>query len=98
MVNEWLQLPRKTTIILNLSYTFASQCKERCQEIRGTDIIIILRHPASSILRLNFADQNVSIEPNNWDVCINFKEARSPQCLDDIIRLFYNIDSWTLVV
>jgi hypothetical protein len=63
MVNEWLQLPRKTTIILNLSYTFASQCKERCQEIRGNtmvfakvepvaDIIIILRHPASSILRL----------------------------------------------
>jgi hypothetical protein len=66
-------------------------------------IIIILWHPASSTSRLNFAIANGTIDPmyteaDSWDVCTNFKEARSPQCIDDIMRPFYINDSWTLAV
>jgi hypothetical protein len=37
-------------------------------------------------------------ELDSWDVCISFKEARSPQCIDDVMRPFYINDSWTLAV
>ena len=66
-------------------------------------IIIILRHPTNSISRLNFANQNVNIDPihieaNNHDVCTNFKEAGNSQCIDEIIRSFHNTELWILVV
>jgi hypothetical protein len=67
------------------------------------NIIIILRYPASSTSRLNFAIANGTIdpmytEPNSWDVCTSFKEARSPQCIDDVMRPFYINDLWILTM
>jgi hypothetical protein len=66
-------------------------------------IIIILRHPASSTSRLNLTNANGTIdpvytEPDSWDVCTSFKEARNPQCIDNIMRPFYNNESWTIAV
>jgi hypothetical protein len=111
---ELLQLPQETTDVLHLSYVFAPQCKEKGQEIRGFgtvlariksvgNIIIILRHLTNSTSRLNFTTANGTIdlmytELDSWDVCISFKEARSPQCIDDVMRPFYINDSWTLAV
>jgi hypothetical protein len=113
-ITELLQLPQETTDILNLSYVFAPQCKEKGQEVRGSgvvlarvkqvgSIIIVLRHPASSTSRLNLVNGNGTIDPmysesDNWDVCTSFKEARNPQCIDDIMRPFYNSESWTIAV
>jgi hypothetical protein len=93
-VKEWLQLPEETIDVLVLSYVFSSQCKEKGQALKGEGMvfakvkvvgsfIVIFRHPGSSTSRLNLATQNVSmdhvyIEPNTWNVCTNFKEARSP--------------------
>jgi hypothetical protein len=93
-VKEWLQLPGETTNILDLSYVFASQCKEKGQEVKGEarvfakvkavgSIIVILCHPRSSTSRLNIVGQSVTIdpvfiEPDTWDICTNFKEARNP--------------------
>jgi hypothetical protein len=113
-ITELLQLSHETTDVLHLSYVFAPQCKEKGQEIRGFgtvlariksvgNIIIILRYPASSTSRLNFAIANGTIdpmytEPNSWDVCTSFKEARSPQCIDDVMRPFYINDLWILTM
>jgi hypothetical protein len=63
-VKEFLQLPKETIDVFNLSYVFGSQYKEKAYEVRGqgtvltkvkavSSIIIILRHPASSIARMN---------------------------------------------
>jgi hypothetical protein len=119
---HWLETSPKTKeretsctkhwIIINLSNFFASQCKEKGQEVQGPrtvlarikpvdSIIIMLHHSESSILRLNFAIGNVTInpmyiEPDSWDVCSNFKEAHNPQCINDILRPFYNYKSWAL--
>jgi hypothetical protein len=67
------------------------------------NIIIVLQYPASSTSRLNFTNANGTIdpvytEPDSWDVCTSFKEARNPQCIDDIMRPFYNNESWILAV
>jgi hypothetical protein len=113
-ITELLQLSHETTDVLHLSYVFATQCKDKGQEIRGFGtvlarvkpvgrITIILRHSASSTSRLNFATVNGTIdlmytEPDSWDVCTNFKEARSPQCIDDVMKPFYINDLWTLIV
>jgi hypothetical protein len=113
-ITELLQLLQETTDILNLSYVFAPQCKEKGQEVRGSgtvlarvkpvgSIIIVLRHPASSTSRLNLTNANGTIdpvytEPDSWDVCTSFKEARNPQCIDNIMRPFYNNESWTIAV
>jgi hypothetical protein len=113
-ITKLLQLPQEITDILNLSYVFAPQCKEKGQEIRGSgtvlarvkpvgSIIIVLRHPASSTSRLNLTNANGTInpvytEPDSWGVCTSFKEARNSQCIDNIMRPFYNNESWTIAV
>jgi hypothetical protein len=66
-------------------------------------IIIVLRHPASSTSRLNLTNANGTInpvytEPDSWGVCTSFKEARNSQCIDNIMRPFYNNESWTIAV
>jgi hypothetical protein len=52
---------------------------------------------------MNLSGQNLTIdpmfiEPNSWDVCTSFKDGCNPQCVDDIMRPFYENDSWTLAV
>lgn len=73
-IREVLQLLEETTDVLNLSYFFAFQCKEKDQDVRGPgtelariklvdSIIIIFCHPVSNTLRLNFATRNITIDP-----------------------------------
>jgi hypothetical protein len=49
---------------------------------------------------MNFVIENITIDPtyielDNWNVHINFKEAQNLH-IDNIIRPFNSIQSWTL--
>jgi hypothetical protein len=52
---------------------------------------------------MNLAFENTNTNPiyiklDSWDVYINLKTARNPQCVDDILRTFYKTNSLTLIV
>jgi hypothetical protein len=109
---EFLQVPQDRTQVFHMSYVFGTQCKEKGQELKVQGrvitklkavrpILIILCHPASLTPEGNIAHGHLAIdhvytEPDSWDICKMYKEARSPQCIDDLIKPFYEPHSWTI--
>ena len=113
-VLQLIQLPKDTTHILQLTYAFGLQCKENGQHLRVhremiTEVkpigavIVILCHLANSTIERNIASDNDVInliysEPKEWDVCSKYKEACNPQCIDELLKSFYEAKLWTIVV
>ena len=64
---------------------------------------MILHHRANSTIERNIASDidvidPIYSEPEKWDVCSKYKEARNPQCIDELLKPFYEANSWTIAI
>jgi hypothetical protein len=64
-------------------------------------IIVVFCHPANLTFEGNIVAGHTTIdpvynEPNSWDICKMHRETRSPHCIDDLVKSFYQPDSWAI--
>ena len=57
-----------------------------------------LCHLANSTLERNIVSDNDVIDPiyselEEWDVCSKYKEVCNPQCIDELLKPFYEANS-----